>query len=108
MALIGILKTPKISAEVLPLSEVDTDEDLPRTPRGCPGPIREFPDDLNAQKCNKNLWVFNDFEMALNALGGLPNVAKGSPHGPPVLPRDGLMPPREPQRAPSTNLRSPK
>ena len=30
------------------------------------------------------------------------------PHGPSVLPRDGLVPPREPQGTPRTNLRSPK
>ena len=82
MTLFGLLQKTKISAEVLPLSEVDATEDPSRTPRGCPGPIREFPDDLNAQKCNKNQWFFNDFEMALNALGGLPNVAKGSPMAP--------------------------
>ena len=65
------MKTPNISAEVLPLSDVNAKEDLSRTPKGCLGPPREVPDDPNAQKCNKNQWFFNDFEIALNALGGL-------------------------------------
>ena len=61
------------------MSDVNAKEDLPRTPEAAQGPLREIPDDLNAQKCNKNQWFFNDFEMALNALGGLPNVTKGDP-----------------------------
>ena len=82
MTLFGLLQEPKISAEVLPLSDVNADKDPSRTPQGCQGPSREFPDDSNAQKCNKNQWFFNDLEMALNALGGGPNVAKGSPMAP--------------------------
>ena len=71
-------------------------------------PPKEVPDNLNAQKCNKNQWFFNDFEMALNALGGGAKSRKGVPHGPPVLPRDGLVNPKEPQGSLRTNLRSPK
>ena len=38
LTLFGLLQKPKISAEVPPLSDVDADKDLPRTPRGCQGP----------------------------------------------------------------------
>ena len=82
LTLFGLLQKPKISAEVVPLSEVEDDEDLSRTPRGGLGPPREIPDDLNAPKCKKKQWFFNDFEIALDALGELPNVAKGSPMAP--------------------------
>ena len=49
----GLLLDPKISAEVLPLSDIDAKEDLSRTPQGCPGPPRQVPNDPNAQKCYK-------------------------------------------------------
>ena len=68
-------------------------------PKAAQGPLREIPDDLNAQKCNRNQWFFNDFEMALNALGGGPNVAKGSPMAPPSPPERW---PNAPKRAPWT------
>ena len=64
------------------MSDVNAKEDLSRTPKGCLGPPREVPDDPKAQKCNKNQWFFNDFEMALNALGEPLSVAKGSPMAP--------------------------
>ena len=89
------------------MSDVNAKEDLSRTPKGCLGPPREVPDDPKAQKCNKNQWFFNDFEMALNALGG-PKRRQGVPLGPSVLPRDGLVPPRELHGPPNTNQRSPK
>ena len=98
LTLIGILKTPNISAEVLPLSDVNAKEDLSRTPKGCLGPPREVPDDPKAQKCNKNQWFFNDFEMALNALGG----AQTSPGGPPWPLSPAERWPSAPQGAPWT------
>ena len=82
LTLFVFFQKTKISAEVLPLSDVNADTDLSRTPRGCTGPPREFPHDLNAPKCIKKQWFFNDFETALNALGELPNVAKGFPMAP--------------------------
>ena len=82
MTLFGRLQKPNVSLEVLPLSDVNAKEDLPRTPEAAQGPLREIPDDLNAQKCNKNQRFFNDFRMALNVLGELPNVAKGAPLAP--------------------------
>ena len=93
LTLFGLLQKPNVSLEVLPLSDVNAKEDLPRTPEAAQGPLREIPDDLNAQKCNKNQWFFNDFEMALNALGG----AQTSPRGPPWPP----SPPERWHRAPT-------
>ena len=79
LTLFGLLQTQNISPEVLALNDVNANKDLSRTPQGCPGPPRQVPDDRNAQKCCKNTWFFNGFEMALDALGELPNVKKGSP-----------------------------
>ena len=64
------------------MSDINAKENLSRTPQDCPGSPRQVPDDSNAQKCNENQWFFNDFEMALDALGELPNVNKGSPMAP--------------------------
>ena len=96
LTLCVFLQTPKICTEDFPLSDVNAKEDLSRTPKGCLGPPREVPDDPNAQKCNKNQWFFNDFEMALNALGG----AQTSPGGPP-------WPPSPPERWPSARKGAP-
>ena len=65
--------------DVLPLSDINAKEDLPRTLEAAQGPLQEIPDDLNAQKWDKHQWFFNNFEIAPNALGGLPNAAKGTP-----------------------------
>ena len=76
-----------------------------KTPRGpheaAWDPPKEVPDDLNARKCYKNLWFFNDFEMALNALGGLPNVAKGSPMAPQSSREMALCPQGSPMDRPA-------
>ena len=98
LTLCVFLQTPKICTEDFPLSDVNAKEDLSRTPKGCLGPPREVPDDPNAQKCNKNHWFFNDFEMALNALGG----AQTSPGGPPWPLSPAERWPSAPQGAPWT------
>ena len=81
MTLFGLLQKPKVYAEVLLLSDVNAKEDLLRTPRGCPRPPNQITDD-NAQKWYEKQWFFNDFEMALDALGELPNIKTGSPMAP--------------------------
>ena len=78
LTLFSLLQKPNVSLEVLPLSDVNAKEDLSRTPQGCPGPPRQVRNNPNAQKCHKKQWFFNDFEMALDALGELPNINKGS------------------------------
>ena len=79
LTLFCLLQKPNVSLKVLPFSDVNAKEELPRTRKAAQASLREIPDDLNAQKWNKNQWFFNDLKIALNALGGLPNVAKGSP-----------------------------